>query len=613
VLGQDFFEAGVIPADTDFRMLSYRELGALPGVDVATLLDGHVYHTLRDEVENIRPGTLQSLGDNALAAALEFARVLGAAAPPPPPDAAAPTGGVFFDVLGRFMVIYSARAAALLHHAPLAALLAASLAAGGAARGAARCPPPPPLLRGAAAAAAGFALALIGPAALGGARALLSGAPLAWYARPRLAFAMHAPAAVAGLLLPHCVGRPSALAPLVAARRALLGAAALYGAAATGLTTAGFASGFLPFLWAAAATAGGLAAPAGAHKRAPWAAAAALAAPLAAAALVTQSTAYILAFHVIEKIGLSGGAASALSRAAPDAAVGAIVGFAAALALGAAPPLLAAGLGRRRARTVVAALLAFSLAAAAATSRGAAATAPYSYARPKRVLAQHLHRHGANGAVAESRFSFAAMDPVPVEVALPPAVRRLPRADFAARDWVALHPLDSLVAGAAFVAPGPPPGARAPRLRAVRAPERWAAAAAAALAGRPRPAAEPPLARGARRVRLELNTARPAWAVLNLTAGAGGVTAWSLGAQVAAQRPGGAAAPPQHIVRYASGWATRRWAFWVDVAADAPLRVELFVKHLAPSAELAALLAGAPDWVSPAAFVAWQSAWEFAP
>ena len=52
-------DAQIIPADTDFRMFSYRYFGSLPGIDVALLLDSSAYHTHEDAPHRIRPGTLQ--------------------------------------------------------------------------------------------------------------------------------------------------------------------------------------------------------------------------------------------------------------------------------------------------------------------------------------------------------------------------------------------------------------------------------------------------------------------------------------------------------------------------------------------------------------------------
>ena len=56
---QDFFELGLVPADTDYRMFSAKLQGELPGIDTAFLLGAGMYHTDRDSIENIRPGTLQ--------------------------------------------------------------------------------------------------------------------------------------------------------------------------------------------------------------------------------------------------------------------------------------------------------------------------------------------------------------------------------------------------------------------------------------------------------------------------------------------------------------------------------------------------------------------------
>ena len=46
--------------DTDFRMFSAAHLGRLPGIDLATVLDGAAYHTSADIPERLRAGTLQA-------------------------------------------------------------------------------------------------------------------------------------------------------------------------------------------------------------------------------------------------------------------------------------------------------------------------------------------------------------------------------------------------------------------------------------------------------------------------------------------------------------------------------------------------------------------------
>lgn len=196
-LAQDFFDLGLIPADTDYRMFSYRHYGGLPGVDVAFIFDGTAYHTARDELERIRPGTLQDMGHNSLAALQEFARVL--ATDPPQPRKGDKGGSVYFDVWGKAMVIYSHAQAKALHHAPLAIVLLLPLLGSAHTRqqlgwGG--------LLGGAVLALLSVICALVVPAAVGAGRAVISGVPMAWYGRPQLAYAIYLPAAVAGILLP---------------------------------------------------------------------------------------------------------------------------------------------------------------------------------------------------------------------------------------------------------------------------------------------------------------------------------------------------------------------------------------------------------------------------
>jgi hypothetical protein len=58
-LGQDIFDTGLLPADSDYRMYSYEHYGNMPGLDIAFLLDGAAYHTDRDTPDRIRTGTLQ--------------------------------------------------------------------------------------------------------------------------------------------------------------------------------------------------------------------------------------------------------------------------------------------------------------------------------------------------------------------------------------------------------------------------------------------------------------------------------------------------------------------------------------------------------------------------
>ncbi len=267
-LGQDFFELGLIPADTDYRMFSYRHYGAVPGIDVAFLFDGTAYHSSRDEVSRIRPGTLQAMGENMLATALEFSRVLKSGDyrgekhyHNNPVDenekekqkilddaeASAPRGHVFFDILSTYMVVYSHNTASFVHQIPLIVLLTLSLqtaarkvstmnGGGGGGNGGggpapiaahgrsgsafdmvfdeqertqqlskSKVPPPGPLLRHAGIALLSILSSILVPAVVGGARAVILQTPIFWYSNHALACSMYIPAAIAGLLIPYVI------------------------------------------------------------------------------------------------------------------------------------------------------------------------------------------------------------------------------------------------------------------------------------------------------------------------------------------------------------------------------------------------------------------------
>lgn len=64
VAGEEIFNFGLIPSDTDFRI--FRDYGDLPGLDFAYIGNGYAYHTCYDVEERISPSCLQLAGENLL-------------------------------------------------------------------------------------------------------------------------------------------------------------------------------------------------------------------------------------------------------------------------------------------------------------------------------------------------------------------------------------------------------------------------------------------------------------------------------------------------------------------------------------------------------------------
>ncbi|KAH8252654.1 hypothetical protein KR032_001078, partial [Drosophila birchii] len=62
---EEMFQAGLIPSDTDFRV--FRDFGVVPGLDMANVYNGFVYHTEFDRFTVVSRDSLQNSGDNLLA------------------------------------------------------------------------------------------------------------------------------------------------------------------------------------------------------------------------------------------------------------------------------------------------------------------------------------------------------------------------------------------------------------------------------------------------------------------------------------------------------------------------------------------------------------------
>ncbi|XP_026896967.2 endoplasmic reticulum metallopeptidase 1 isoform X2 [Acinonyx jubatus] len=110
VVAQEVFQSGIIPSDTDFRI--YRDFGNIPGIDLAFIENGYIYHTKYDTADRILTDSIQRAGDNILAVLkyLATSDVL--------PSSSKYRHGhmVFFDVLGLFVIAYPSRVGSIINY-----------------------------------------------------------------------------------------------------------------------------------------------------------------------------------------------------------------------------------------------------------------------------------------------------------------------------------------------------------------------------------------------------------------------------------------------------------------------------------------------------------------
>ncbi|CAL1526911.1 unnamed protein product, partial [Lymnaea stagnalis] len=109
VVGQEIFQTGLVPSDTDFRI--FRDYGHIPGIDIAHIKNGYVYHTKNDNPSHIPAGSMQRGGENILATLKNLASSTKLTDPGEDKHGSM----VFFDFLGFFMIAYPQRMANILN------------------------------------------------------------------------------------------------------------------------------------------------------------------------------------------------------------------------------------------------------------------------------------------------------------------------------------------------------------------------------------------------------------------------------------------------------------------------------------------------------------------
>ena len=629
-MAQDFFELGLIPADTDYRMFSYRHHGYVPGVDLAFVFDGIAYHTKQDVVDRIRPGTIQSMGENVLEAVKEFTRVLGLPGYKESTYADRATvqsrGQVFFDIVGRYMIVYDFRIATVLHNIPLLAFLSLSLLAGHSETiyGDQYIADPLTMLKCTSKILISFLSAMIAPAIVGVCRSFITQKPISWYGNFLEACLIYIPAGVAGLLYPFSKEDEPAYKKLVA------GSGLFFSLLSSLMVLFGMNSSYLPASWGFGAL---------------FVSVMSLIADIYLWGLLGMilpcylncSVSITTLMHVTEKIGLTGSLPGPLGIILTDCIVGILAGYSVAILFGCMTPYLVSAFRNRR-KSLCIALMVFSVTLAYISSFWEVSlynfsvrpmAEPYSEHAPKRMIFQHIHRIKDNK-VEDVYFSACSLDAIPVDEQrmLPPNLRSLPSRSFHSSDWVAFYPLNYLVSGitkqdvlnaneTSWEVEMESFWPSLPRLKQVSTFGSALHNAREALLHGYQLVRSAVVNQGThnksgdpfnriQRKYFELDTALPGWAVLNIT---GQVRGWSVGKDGIARVKG---YPDQHIVRYASGPYTTKWKFWLDVSSENPsINIDVFVKHMKISPRARMLLQGIPEWISSVSLTAWQESYNF--
>ncbi len=242
-IAQDLFRAGVIPSGTEFAV--YSGQGKLRGLDLALYDDGYAYHTVLDTADRVERGTMQHIGETALALTRELAGAL------PEPGVKI---GSYYDVSGLYLFTHSPRAVGALM---VLALLAAAGALGLVLRRELRRMRV--LLGGLLASVLGL-LASLATAALGAALLVLLGRTFGWFARPWLAAVGFGGLALMGFLAVQHLWASRALRRGASRREVMLaawaGALGVWAPIGIGMVGIGAGATYLPLWWLAAGALG---------------------------------------------------------------------------------------------------------------------------------------------------------------------------------------------------------------------------------------------------------------------------------------------------------------------------------------------------------------------
>lgn len=109
-VGEEIFQSGIIPSDTDFRI--FRDFGNLAGMDFAHTAKGYRYHTKFDSIDYLTQGVLQRTGENMLSLVLSLVNSFEL---DDISKFSKDSSAVYFDFLGFFFINYSKEVGAVIN------------------------------------------------------------------------------------------------------------------------------------------------------------------------------------------------------------------------------------------------------------------------------------------------------------------------------------------------------------------------------------------------------------------------------------------------------------------------------------------------------------------
>lgn len=583
----------LIPGDTDYRVFT-KDFGDIPGLDIIFVLEGYVYHTAYDTADRVSRESLQARGENLIALLEGFTTApelknSSMRALQPNSTEKRP---IFFDFYGIFMISYSQSVALALHALPLVYVFLVpgmgSVTDGAPATAAGRMRS---ILKGAGLQFVGAVLSFILPIALAILRLTVSKAAITWFAHPWISYFMFVPVCVAGFLIPKVGLYGKAMTEQQENEldwSAHWGGITLNAALAVLYRSFGISIGYMNFFWAFFMIPA-LSIMRWCQKRFGKDSLVAFAGYILPGVLPAGYMCYysgITLQLITEKMGMSGTFPPAISFYIADVILAVVFGIFAGATVGPLLPVLARWIGRPPALRF---LFYVSICSAILSSL----LFPYSFHAPKRVILTHAYQTNGASEVLGSGYSFATIDPNPMEFVWrhsPGAVRALhvdPQDASLSKPnpnvFLALYPISTLLTLSPEI-PTPQASPVATPLPYIIVSEELAIQVQTG---------------NRRRVHLQVHMGAldQVWAtVMNIT---GPLASWSMvNGELPHPETVDRNGVPSYICRLSGKPQGGVWHLWVEAEGPEKLRIELAVLDQVVDEKTAQLARSFPPWVA---------------